>query len=79
MLIKFDIPRSEVNLVAASVKKEADYIKTGISPLVDYTDSYKANCACAKRGEFTKSAFDFEKPFTVWQTKRVNRAYAQRI
>ena len=79
MLIKFDMPSNKIQSVTSELLKDQDYIRTGISPLLEYDQDYKQVCACAERGEFVKNAFDFTRPMTSWDKKRVFKNYALRL
>lgn len=79
MLIKFDLPRDQVQAVGAELKKDADYIRSGITNLVEYDEEYQADCRCAEKGEFAKLAFNFDRPMTSWDKKRVYKNYGLRL
>jgi hypothetical protein len=79
MLIKFDMPSSEVNNVAVELKKDLDYIRSGVAPLVEYDEEFQIRCSCAERGVFAKNAFNFEKPLTSWHKKKNFKNYGLRL
>jgi hypothetical protein len=79
MLIKFDIPRTEVNAVAQELRKDQDLIRTGIMPLQEHESDFQATCQCAEKGEFVKNEFNYEKPMTSWDKKRIFKNYGLRL
>lgn len=79
MLIKFDMPRDQVDSVVNEVSKEDDYIRTGIFPLIEYDENYETPCKCKEKGEFIKNAFDFQKPMTTWHKKIHYKNYGRRL
>lgn len=79
MLIKFDLPRTHVNNVTSEILKDADFLRSGISPLVENTEEFDAECRCKERGKFMKNAFNFEKPMTSWNKQKVYKNYGLRL
>lgn len=79
MLIKFDLPRTQVTNVTTELQKDADFLRTGISPLVEYEETFDAECRCKQRGQFMKNPFNFEKPMTAWDKKTVYKNYGLRL
>lgn len=79
MLIKFDLPRSQINSVTSEIRKDADFLKSGISSLKELDDSFDAECKCLEEGKFIKFPFNFEKPMTVWDKKKIFKNYGLRL
>lgn len=79
MLIKFDLPRSHVNTVTSEMRKDADYLRSGISPLKVFEEDFDAECRCLERGKFMKFPFNFERPMTSWDKKKIYKNYGLRL
>ncbi|CAF0713915.1 unnamed protein product [Brachionus calyciflorus] len=79
MLIKFDLPRNHVPNVISEIQKDADYIRSGITPITEFEDTYEAECKCLEKGKFMKNPFNFEKPMTTWDKKKVYKNYGLRL
>jgi hypothetical protein len=52
------MPSSEVRDVKREVGKDADYLRSHISPLFEYDDSYQVECVCKEKGQFIKNGFE---------------------
>ena len=78
-MIKFDAPRDLSMNVAAETHKNKDFMRTYITPLVEYDETRQVECKCKESGEFAKNAFNFFKPMTSWDKRRVYKDYGRRL
>jgi len=78
VLVKFDVPRTEISQILTEMSKDKDYLRSGVSPLVDL-EEFQVKCLCEEKGEFVKNPFKFESPMTSWDKKRVYKNYGLRL
>lgn len=77
MIIKFDSPRQEVQSIVKEIKNEGNFLRTSITPLSD--EQTDVECVCKENETFSKHGFDFEKPMTSWDKKRIYKNYGRRL
>jgi hypothetical protein len=73
------MPRTTVVKAMTDLVKDVDYIRTHVTPLKEYDEDYQVECVCLERGEFSKNSFNFFKPMTVWDKKRIYKDYGVRL
>ncbi len=78
-MVKFDLPSKNVNAVVSEVAKNDDFIRYGISPLLEWDEDHEEPCVCKERGEFMKNSFNYMKPMTAWDKKKVYKNYGLRL
>jgi hypothetical protein len=72
------VPRTEINTIATEMSKDKDFLRTGVSPLVDL-EEFKVKCQCEEKGEFVKNPFNFQNPMTSWDKKKIYKNYGLRL
>lgn len=78
-LIKFDLPTKETKNVEMEFNNNSDFIRTTISPLIEYESDFKANCECLEKGKFMKHSIDYTKPLSVNNKRSLFRDYTVRL
>lgn len=79
MLIKFDVPSKETTSIDQEIKKDEDFIRSCITKLTEYDESFKQTCKCAEKGQFQKNGFDFRNPMTSYHKKKIYKDYGVRM
>lgn len=63
----------------SEVAKNDDYIRYGISPLLEYDEEHEETCICKEKGVFMKNSFNFMNPMTAWDKKKIYKNYGLRL
>ena len=73
------MPSRNATPLTSDIKKDSDYIRSGLSLLHDFDETYEPNCECKTRGEFIKNAFNYEKPMSSYLKKKYIKNYGLRL
>ena len=73
------MPTKETLSIEQEIRKDEDYIRSCLTKLNEYDDDFKKNCECNEKGQFVKYGFDFRKPLTVWDKKKLYKDYTVRL
>lgn len=72
------MPGRDVFKLSNEISKDADFLRTSVSKLVE-PDEFQVDCKCEEAGTFVKNLFNYEKPMTHWDKKKVYKNYGRRI